>query len=362
MKRLPTSALLIALVLPAQETATRQRRPEVQEVQERVTVERVVVTGRVIDRYANPIPGLAAKDFRLRVDGRDAPIESAEWIPPRPQPDQHPVIGTTTAGTPEEDLSPRRPTPAGQATPAGPSRMVVMLFQWEIAGQKDTGFVRMMRQAERMIESSTPDEKIAVLAFGSSLRLLQDFTNDHMALHDAIEAIRSWRFQGRPPATAGPSLAATITDCGQRNSIRKAIVCVGSALQTIPGPKTLLFFGWSIGRPKRDSWFLEYPAMIEAISKARTSVFVLDVSGSHHSLEPSLKLLAADTGGLFNGGCIYEMMYCADLARLKTERAIEGGTYELVFRDPAKERGWHEVEVQLVRGNGIAVFQSWYRD
>ena len=363
MNRLPASALLIALILPpAQETATRPRRPELQEVQERVTVERVVVTGRVIDRFANPIPGLEAKDFRLRVDGRDAPIESVEWIPPLSQPDRQTVVSTTASEAPEADLPPRRPPPAGQATSAGPSRMVVMLFQWEIAGQKDTGFVRMMRQAERMVESSAPDEKIAVLAFGSSLRLLQDFTNDHAALRDAIEAIRSWRFQGRPPAAAGSSLAAEIAGCGHRNSIRKAVVCIGSALQAFPGSKTLLFFGWGIGRPKRDSWFVEYPAMIEAISKARTSVFVLDVSDGHHWLDTSLELLAADTGGLFNGGCIYEMMYCADLARLKTQRAIEGGTYELVFRDPAMAHGWHEIEIQLIGRDGIAAFQQWYHD
>ena len=213
-----------------------------------------------------------------------------------------------------------------------------------------------------MIESSTPDEKIAVLAFGSSLRIMQDFTSDRVALVDAIESIRSWRFRGSPAAEAGPSLSAAVADCGRRNSIRKAIICIGSALQTLPGTKTLLFFGWGIGRPKRDSWFVEYPAMIEAISKARTSVFVLDVSGGHHWLEPSLELLAADTGGLFNGGCIYEMMYCADLARIKTQRAIEGGAYEIVFRDPAKTRGWHEIEVQLIGRAGIAAFQQWYRD
>jgi hypothetical protein len=71
--------LALALALPqAQETASRQRRPE---VQERVTVERVVITGRVIDRFANPILGLTTGDFRLRVDGRGAAIETVEWIP-----------------------------------------------------------------------------------------------------------------------------------------------------------------------------------------------------------------------------------------------------------------------------------------
>lgn len=330
-------------------------------VHEYVTVERIVITGRVIDRFGKAIPALATADFRLRVDGKETAIESVDWIPPQSELRQAPPAAAGAEAA-KRDLPRKKAEIPGPVTQMTSSRTIVMLFQWEIAGQKDRGFVRMMRQAERMIESSTPDEKIAVLGFGSSLRLLQDFTNDHMALRDAIEAIRSWRFQGRPAAAAGPSLAPTIANCGSRDSIRKALVCVGSALQTLPGPKTLLFFGWSIGRPKRDSWFVEYPAMIEAISKARTSVFVLDVSDAQHSLEPSLKLLAADTGGLFNGGCIYEMMYCADLARLKTKRAIEGGTYELVFRDPAKVRGWHEVEVQLTGVNGIAVFQQWYRN
>jgi hypothetical protein len=356
--------LIALLVLARGAPQLLQQKPTatpVGSVHESVTVERIVITGRVIDRFANAIPGLSTADFRLRVDGKETAIESVDWIPSQSQLPHAPPVATP-AETANRDVPRRKAEIPGPATQMTSSRTVVMLFQWEIAGQKDTGFVRMMRQAERMIESSSPDERIAVLAFGSSLRLLQDFTNDRTALRDAIEGIRSWHFHGRPAAAAGPSFATAIAGCGPRDSIRKALVCVGSALQTRPGPKTLLFFGWSIGRPKRDSWFLEYPAMIEAISKARTSVFVLDVSDAHHSLEPSLKLLAADTGGLFNGGCIYEMMYCADLARLKTERAIEGGAYELVFRDPATKRGWHEVEVQLVRGNGIAAFQQWFRD
>jgi hypothetical protein len=351
--------LLLVAAVPERPQQKPTAAPDLS-VHEYVTVERIVITGRVIDRFANAISDLSTADFRLRVDGKDAAIESVEWIPEQLQRRQAPPA--TSAEAANRDLPRVRAEIPGPVTQMTSTRTVVMLFQWEIAGQKDAGFVRMMRQAERMIESSSPDERIAVLAFGSSLRLIQDFTNDHIALREAVEGIRGWRFQGRPAAEEGPSLATAISDCGSRNSIRKAFICVGSALQTLPGPKTLLFFGWSVGQPKRDSWFVDYPAMIEAISKARTSVFVLDVSDGHHSLEPSLKLLAADTGGLFNGGCIYEMRWCADLATLKTERAIGGGTYELVFRDPAAARGWHEVEVQLMRGNGIAAFQQWYRD
>ncbi len=360
MTKLPASALLIALTLPpAQETATKQRRPEIQEVQERVTVERVVVTGRVIDRFANPIPGLGIGDFRLRVEGREAPIESIEWIPGEPRPPRS-AVETTTSQALEAGLPPKVST-AGQQTPAAPSRTIVMLFQWEIAGQKDTGFVRMMRQAERFVNSANPTDRFAVLGFGSSLKLLQDLTTDHGAVRDAIEAVRSLTFSGSAVTPDGPALSASITGCGSTGSIQKAIICIGNSLQSFPGSKTMLFFGWSIGRgrgPER----VEYPKMIEAIGKAQTSVWVLDVSGGKHTLAEGIARLAFETGGLYNGGCIYETVYCADLIRLKVHRAVEGGTYEIVFRNPAAGRGWHEVDIELINRSGTPLFQRWYRN
>ncbi len=353
------TALLLALALAVSQE--KPGAPEKREVQERVTVDRVVVTGRVIDRFANPIPALTAGDFRLRVDGRDAAIESVEWIPPRPRSEQSPVVATTEAEALETDLAPKGSAPAGQATLTAPSRTIVMLFQWEIAGQKDTGFVRMMRQAKRLVDSSDPDDRIAVLGYGSSLRLLQDFTTDHAALRDAIEAVRGQDFRGRPASTPGPALSATIGACRSTTSIQKAIVCIGESLQALPGPKTLLFFGWTIGG-RRGPERVEYPKMIEAIGKAQTSVWVLDVSDGKHTLAAGLVRLAFDTGGLYNGGCVYETMYCADLIRLKVHRAVEGGTYELVFRNPAVSRGWHQVDIELVGRPGTPLFHRWYRD
>lgn len=358
MFRFASALLLTATFSFGQETPPASDKSG---VQERVVVERVVVTGRVIDRFANPIPGLAASDFRLRVDGREAVIESVEWIPPRPRSEQGPIAATTTAEALEEDLAPKRPAPAGQATLAATSRTIVMLFQWEIAGQKDTGFVRMMRQAERLIDSCDPEDRIAVFSYGSSLRLLQDLTTDHAALRDAVEAVRRLDFRGRPASATGPALSATIAGCRSTGSIQKAVVCIGESLQALPGPKTLLFFGWTIGR-RQGTEHVEYPKMIEAIGKARTSVWVLDVSDGRHTLAGGLVRLASDTGGLYNAGCLYESASCADLIRLKVHRAVEGGTYELVFRDPAVGQGWHQVEVELVGRPGTPLFHRWYRD
>jgi hypothetical protein len=352
------TALLLALALRfAQEKPVTEKA----RIQERVTVDRVVISGRVIDRFANPISGLVAGDFRLRVDERDATIESVEWIPPRPRSEQSPVVAKTEVEALESDFASKGSAPAGQPTLATPFRTIIMLFQWEIAGQKDTGFVRMMRQAERLVESSDAEDRIAVFGFGSSLKLLQDLTTDHAALLDAIEAVRSWKLRSRPASASGPTLSTAVADCQQAASIQKAIVCIGKSLQTLPGPKTLLFFGWTIAS-RRNPPRVEYREMVEAIGKAQTSVWVLDVSDGKHTLASGLARLALDTGGLYNGGCIYETMYCADLIRLKVHRAVEGGVYELVFRDPAFTPGWHQVDITLTGRGGTALFPRWYRD
>jgi VWFA-related protein len=340
------TALLLSLALgfPQEKPGA----PEKGKVQERVTVDRVVVTGRVLDRFANPIPDLAVGDFRLRVDGREAAIETVEWIPGRRQPEEKAVPAEVSMRATEE--------PAPVLTP----RLTVMLFQWEIAGQKDVGFVRMMRQAKRFMDSAGADDRIAVFGFGSNLRLVQDFTADHAAVEEAIEKIRSPSWNGRSAQAGGPTLAAAAGGCGRTDSIERALLCIGNALAELPGPKTMLFFGWTAATT-RETWRDEYPAILEAIGKAETSVSVLDVSdGRRVSNKPvllgSLKSLASDTGGLYN-----ETYDFPDLARQRVERSLEG-YYELVFRDPAGVRGWHQVEVELAGHPGTPLFRRWYRD
>lgn len=338
------TALLLALAL-----AFSQEEPGAREkgkVQERVTVDRVVVTGRVIDRFANQITGLVAGDFRLRVDGRETAIETVEWIPGRRQPEEKQAPSETPSGT------------AKETAVAAPPRRTVMLFQWEIAGQKDVGFVRMMRQAKRFVDSAGPDDRIAVFGFGSSLRLLQDFTADRAAVDEAIEKIRSPGRTGRADAAGGPTLSAAAGGCGRTDSIERALLCIGQALAELPGPKTMLFFGWTAATTK-ETWRDEYPAILDAIGRAETSVSVLDVSdgrrvGPKPVLLGSLKSLASDTGGLYN-----ETYDFPDLARQRVERSLEG-YYELVFRDPASMRGWHRVEIELFGHTGTPLFHRWY--
>src|SRR3954451_2428076 len=64
--------IVLALLFAVQGTA---------QVQEHITVERIIVDTRVTDDRGNPVTGLKASDFRVHIDGKPADVESSEWIP-----------------------------------------------------------------------------------------------------------------------------------------------------------------------------------------------------------------------------------------------------------------------------------------
>src|SRR5438552_488319 len=52
-----------------------------QVLQEKIVVERILVDARVTGYTGEPILGLTTADFRVRIDGKPATVESIEWIP-----------------------------------------------------------------------------------------------------------------------------------------------------------------------------------------------------------------------------------------------------------------------------------------
>ncbi len=362
--------LILALGLSAQ--AAPHAAPQDQ-VQERVTVERIILRGDVVDRFARPIPGLGMSDFRLRVDGQETPIESVDWYPGRPprKPTAAPTAGKGVRASPAT-AAPARPDQAAAPSPeteAAPReqepepQLYVLLFQWEIAAQKDVGFMRMVRQALQFSDSRSPQDRIAVLGFGSSLRVLQDFTRDRAAVRRGILDVRSASHSGTADADAGATMAEYATACGRADSIEQAFICIGNALRPIPGPKTLLFFGWTL-QTHRFSLRENYPSMLQAIESAHTTVYALDVSDGSHALAAGLKRLAVDTGGTYQ-----ETFDFPDLARRRVEVTVDGGYYEIVFRNPSTQRGWHGVQVELTAaseattsGRGQPNFPRWFQN
>ena len=82
-----------------------------------------------------------------------------------------------------------------------------------------------------------------------------------------------------------------------------ALELIGRGLREIAGAKSLVFFGYALGRMSAGPRITiddSYPRAMEALSAARTSVFSLDVTHADaHSLAVGLRQVAEDTGGFY---------------------------------------------------------------
>src|SRR6266542_2821910 len=134
-----SKAVGLALVLTASISSAQQRSGT---YREQARVERVVVDAYVLDPRGDPIPDLAAHDFRLRVDGRPVAIESAEWIP-ADRPEALPSLVRSPSGA----LLPTAPE-------MPPGRLLIFFFQTDqFVGERLLGLMRMALQARQMLDT-----------------------------------------------------------------------------------------------------------------------------------------------------------------------------------------------------------------
>jgi hypothetical protein len=129
-------------------------------------------------------------------------------------------------------------------------------------------------------------------------------------------------------------------------------------MKELPGSKSLVLFGWGMGR-----WspgigvFLErdYGPARQALIEGRVTVFALDVTNAdYHTLEVGLEQVAEDTGGFYAKTHLFPGQA---LARL--ERAL-AGHYVLTFARPPLPRGEHDIDVGLVGRKGTVLARRSY--
>jgi VWFA-related protein len=305
---------------------------------ERVDVSRLVVDVRVVDDAGAPVLDLGVDDFKARIDGRPARVESVRWV--------------GKGGTHEA-------LPDSEAEPIG--RLIVFLFQKDLRGHRIWGLMRVLTQARGFLDALTPDDRVAILSFDTRLNVWVDFTNDHGRLRDILA--RGLLFERPPPApaAANPSLAARLEpELGKRTyDVEKGLHLIADALEPLPGAKTIVVFGHGFGRfnPRTEGVEMEngYEEASQALIAARASVFSLDVTrGDHHSLELGLQRVADDTGGFY--------------ARTHEfpERAMHflagalAGYYVLIVEKPDLAPGRHGVDVELTGHKGTVFAQNGF--
>ena len=304
----------------------------------------MLVDVRAMDDRGRPFLGLSSSDFQVKIDGKTARVESAQW-----------VTGALTEveGTPSADRS--------QTLHRESGRLVVFLFQKSLERSRITGFMRMLLNLREFVDGFTPHDRLAILSFDSRLRLWLDFTADMDRVRAVLE--RNVLFGG--PSPSNESDVSSFRDAldAQRPdksySIESSLRLIANALEPLPGAKTVVLVGHGFGRAGTAGMMVEnrYDETREALQRARASVFCLDVTeADYHSLEIGLQTVADDTGGFFERTHIFGRQALNRLA------AALAGHYVLIVEKPLLSRGTHRIQVKLRNRDGSVLARSGYVD
>ena len=313
-------AIAVVLAFTAGAAATREQPG----FRERVEVSRLLIDVRVLDPQGRAITDLQPGDFEIKVGGRQARVESVQWI---------------ASGTPLPlDL------------PAGPGRgrLVVFLFQKDLEPSRIVGLMRMLMRVRPLLDTFTPEDRVAVLSFDTQLKFWVDFTNRFERVREALEHAILFEESAAARQSPPPSLMERLTVERARRTwtIEDALAGIGEALGPLPGAKSVVFVGHGFGEYGL-SGVTQRPAYDkarDALIGARAAVFSLDVTeADYHSLEAGLQLAAADTGGFFARSHLFP-----DVAVARLEGAL-AGHYVLFVEQPALDPGAHELEVRMMR-------------
>ena len=127
-----------------------------QQLQETITVERVLIDARVTDTHGDPILGLAPDDFVVKLDGKLAKVESVDWIPET-------AVAREIAGVEKEDVQVMAPASTPDViAPAG--RLFIIFVQTDFgrANVRVRGQMHFMQSAEKVLEMMEPEDRAAV--------------------------------------------------------------------------------------------------------------------------------------------------------------------------------------------------------
>jgi VWFA-related protein len=347
------SILAALLLVPA--LAFAQQQPSMKSG-ETITVERILVDARVTDYNGDPLLGLKPADFKVKIDGVDAVVESAEWIPEN-------AVARDLSGLDDEPQ--KAVVNESLDIPPPNGRLLIFFFQTDFARahERIVGQMHLLATVDQLIDSLEEDDRVAVFSFDSHLKFRLDFMSDKRRIRDAMEQALLINEPAAPPMVPMPSLAKRLDkkELFDVKSPERALLVVANALRPIPGPKSLILFGWGLGHlvGKRVTMGPDYGAARIALESARVTVFSLDTTyADSHTLEVGLAKAADDTGGFYA-----KTNEFPSIAYERLQRTL-AGHYELeVRKPPTSNRGAvHAIDVQVERKGVYVMARSSYAD
>ena len=220
----------------------------------------VLVDVVVTDKKDNYIRDLEVADFRVFEDDVEQAIASFSRVA-------------------------EAPAKAGIAQP----RYVILFFDNSTMDPEEQ--MRARNAAAQFVETNAAsDRMMAIVDFGGSLRIAQNFTANGEALKKAVGGVKYASLQPNETgqstelATMGmPSQVQVRSDFAAR-SVLLAIRNLAKTLRSVPGRKTMILF--SGGFPLTAQRQSELSATIDAANKANVAIYTVDARGLR-ALQPS---------------------------------------------------------------------------
>jgi VWFA-related protein len=218
----------------------------------------VLVDVIATDKKGNYVNNLEKKDFHVFQDNAEQPI--------------------STFSHETEDLS----------NAPGHQHYMVLFFDDSTMDANLQAYAR--QQAVKFVEgTASPNRLMAVVDYGGTLQIAQNFTADGELLKRAVSGVKFSALHPNAGATDWKlaELGATlqVPDFGA-NSMLLAIRDVAKSLLGVPGRKTMILF--SSGLALTVERYAELTATIDALNKANIAVYPIDVKGLAASPSPGV--------------------------------------------------------------------------
>jgi VWFA-related protein len=241
---------------PAKPEAPAQQQPIATSSVIRAESRVVLVDAVVTDKKGNYVHDLTQKDFKVFEDNKEQAVTSFSF-------------GNDSSG------------------PVSAQKHYMILF-FDNSSMAAPDQIQARAAAAKFIaEGAGPDRLMAVVDFGGSLMVRQNFTASPELLTAAVNGVKNPNIEtnGQSAALAAPvmiassgmsSISSAEADFGARTMLL-AVRSLAKNLRTVPGRKMLILF--SAGFPLTTERLSELTATIDACNKANVSIYSLDVRG-----------------------------------------------------------------------------------
>ncbi len=270
----------------------------------RSTVSLVEIDVQVTDRDGKPVKGLKQEQFSVTEDGKAQRVSTFEY---------NDIEQVETAGKSTNDGEPithsngRGKFAGGSQTIVHDHRMIVLFF--DLTSLQPEDLLRSTRAAEKYIrEQMTPADLVGIMAFGNTLKVVANFTNDRDLLEKSVEALvpgheaalaaladAATAANGETAVTedTGAAFVADDTEFNVFNTDRKlaAVEAICEVLDGIPGKKSLIQFTSGITQTGEENRS-QLIAATNSANRSNVSIYSVDSRG----------LLTATPGGDASAG------------------------------------------------------------